>query len=140
MPTQQAYVGNNVQLILGSGNDISGQGNKISFDIKQNVIDITTFGNTWRRVMAGLSEFTFKYDFVWAYGGTVNFEAILFGLFGYLNQTVAFTLSFLRTTGSPVYTGNAILSDYTRSTDVKTAIVGSCTFEGDNAPLVGVHA
>lgn len=140
MPTQQAYVGNNVSLFLGSGNDLSGEGNKCAFSVSQDVLDITTWGNNWRRVMTGLSRYTLKVEGVWKYGA-LSAEVVLFGLFGYLNQTVSYVLKWLRTTtGSPSYTGNAVLSNFDRSSDVRSPITWSATLEGDSYPTVGTVA
>lgn len=138
--TVQGFLANNVQFFVGPGNDLSGIGNKVQLAIKQTIVDVTTFGNLWRRIIGGLSQFSIKYDGVWRYDAGKG-DDVLFGLFGYLNTMTAFTLNLLgSTTGAPTYTGNLAISDYTPSGDVKTALVFSATFEGDGMPIRGVHA
>ncbi len=114
------------------GSDLSADLDGVDLDQIIDLAETSTFGNTFKTFVSGLTDATFSVTFVWdAASGSVdavlgtddrtpkNFE------YRPLNDTISST--------NPAYKGTALLKDYKVSSKINAAVRGTATFQCTSA-------
>lgn len=98
-------------IIIGS-NTISDHGNKIELPITVDVVETTTFGQTYKTKAAGLKEAMLNISLVNDFA-TSNLDSIMFPLLGTTQTFSIRATSAATSTSNPAYTGSVIIAGWT---------------------------
>lgn len=99
-------------VIIIGGNTISDHGNKIELPITVDVVETTTFGQTYKTKTGGLKEATLNISLVNDFA-TANLDSIMFQLLGTTQTFSVRATSAATSTSNPAYTGSIVIAGWT---------------------------
>ena len=119
-----AQVITNASITVG-GVDLSSSIRKVTLDSSRAEVDITTFGNTAKRRVAGLADNKVSLDFNQDFSAS-SVEASIYSLLGTTTQIVIKPMGATVSAPNPSYTFTALVTDWT-PLDVQVGDLASAT-------------
>ena len=119
-----AQVITNASITVG-GVDLSSSIRKVTLDSSRAEVDITTFGNTAKRRVAGLADNKVSLDFNQDFSAS-SVEASIYSLLGTTTQIVINPMGATVSATNPSYTFTALVTDWT-PLDVQVGDLASAT-------------
>lgn len=130
--------GRNAQITIGT-NDFSPYASSITLEAGNDVHDITTYGNTAHRYLAGLTDGKLTVGGFWNVTATVGSEVVIWPLIGDSDGAAFVYGPNGSTTGNVKYTGTLILDNYTVSSPVADMVTFQAQFKIDGAVTKTVY-
>jgi hypothetical protein len=113
--------------------DLSADLDGVDLDQVIDLAETSTFGNTFKTFVSGLTDATFSVTFVFEAGSSSNVDDVL-GADDRTAKAFEYRASNAGVgAGNPKYTGTALLKDYKISSKINAAVRGTATFQCTSA-------